>query len=65
MVPAVSRLRYLIALVALAAACSSADLKQATVAPSTSGGPGTDPVENPEDVAPVEGTRDPERGVAA
>jgi cardiolipin synthase len=60
MVRAVSRSWFLFALVAIAAACSNADLTKATVGPST-GNPGEgDGDEEPGDVAPPRGTRDPD-----
>ncbi len=66
MVPAVSRTWwYTLALAAIAAACSTADLKPATVAPSTSGAPGVEDEDDTGSLPPVEGTRDPEpEGVA-
>lgn len=62
MVRAVSRSWYPFVLVAIAAACSSADLKPATVAPSTSGGPGDPAGEDPGTPPPLGGGRDPEPG---
>ena len=62
MVRAVSRSWwYSFALVALAAACSSADLTPASVAPTSSGGPGAPAGDEGDTGAPpIEGDRDPE-----
>ena len=56
---------YTLALVAVAAACSTADLTPASVAPSTSGGPGVGDEEDTGALPPVEGERDPEPEGAA
>lgn len=61
MVRAVSRSWWFtFALAAIAAACSTADLTPATVAPSTSGGPGGVVGDEDTGAPPIEGERDPE-----
>lgn len=60
MVAAVSRSWWLTFAVALVAACSSADLKPSTVAPTTGSSSGNPDGEVDPDAPPIEGGRDPE-----